>query len=144
MTAQVDASPIAMKAVESSRIAELGHNAETNTLAIRFKRGDGSHGALYHYGNFTAEDFATFDSAESLGTHFEPAHQEGNREASLPARGRAAHQRGTHHCVIPCVPAIAGAIKRRPGQIQRRPIPERSTHRASWSPSPGRPLMAVA
>jgi hypothetical protein len=70
MTAQVDASPIAMKAVESSRIAELGHNAETNTLAIRFKRGDGSHGALYHYGNFTAEDFATFDSAESLGTHF--------------------------------------------------------------------------
>ena len=70
MTAQVDASPIAMKAVESSRIAELGHNAATNTLAIRFKRGDGSHGALYHYGNFTAEDFATFDSAESLGTHF--------------------------------------------------------------------------
>ncbi|WP_238512770.1 KTSC domain-containing protein [Pandoraea apista] len=70
MTAQVDASPIAMKAVESSRIAEIGHNAETNTLAIRFKRGDGSHGALYHYANFTPEEFATFDSAESLGTHF--------------------------------------------------------------------------
>lgn len=67
---QVDANPIPLKAVESSRIAEIGHNPETQTLAIRFKRGDGSNGALYHYGNFTAEDFATFDSAESLGTHF--------------------------------------------------------------------------
>lgn len=69
-TVQIDATPIPMKAVKSSRIAEIGHNAETNTLAIRFKRGNGDPGALYHYGNFTAEDFATFDSAESLGSYF--------------------------------------------------------------------------
>lgn len=64
-------SVIAMDSVESSQIASIGHDAETNTLAIRFaSKKDGSPGSLYHYSNFTAEDFAAFKSAESTGSHF--------------------------------------------------------------------------
>ncbi len=59
--------------VESSQIHSIGHDAETNTLAIRFFRGYGRDqvpGSLYHYANFTAEDFEAFENAESLGRHF--------------------------------------------------------------------------
>ena len=62
-----------MKFVESSQIVAIGHDPETNTLAILFYRGWGDNkrvGSLYHYQNFTAEDFAAFRDAESKGKHF--------------------------------------------------------------------------
>ncbi len=61
---------ITMQPVESSQIHSIGHDAPTNTLAIRFKSYRGDATSLYHYDNFTAEDFAAFKSAESIGRHF--------------------------------------------------------------------------
>lgn len=60
---------IIMQPVESSQLAALGHCAETNTLAIRFASKTGP-GSLYHYSNFTFDDFAAFLAAESLGSFF--------------------------------------------------------------------------
>jgi hypothetical protein len=60
---------ITMDAVESSQIHSIGHDVASNTLAIRFKKGDAP-AALYHYSNVTAEDFAAFKGAESIGSHF--------------------------------------------------------------------------
>jgi formylglycine-generating enzyme required for sulfatase activity len=60
---------IAMIPVESSQIAAVGHDLDTNTLAIQFTAKSGT-GSVYHYSNFTAEDFAEFMGAESLGSHF--------------------------------------------------------------------------
>lgn len=57
---------IALTTVKSSQIAAIGHDPATNTLAIRFNGGQ----KLYHYEGFTAEDFAKFKSAESIGKHF--------------------------------------------------------------------------
>lgn len=62
-----------MQPVESSQIAAIGHDPDTNTLAIRFYSGWGEKkrvGSLYHYQNFTTEDFAAFRDAESKGKHF--------------------------------------------------------------------------
>lgn len=64
---------IAMVEVQSSQIHSIGHDPETNTLAIRFYRGFGRDqrpGSLYHYGNFKAEEFAAFRDCESKGRHF--------------------------------------------------------------------------
>lgn len=64
---------IEMQDVDSSQVAQIGHDAETNTLAIRFYRDYGRDqriGPLYHYSNFTADDFAAFKAAESKGRHF--------------------------------------------------------------------------
>ena len=61
---------IALTPVESSQIHSIGHDAASNTLAIRFKNYKGEPAALYHYDNFTAEDFAAFKGAESIGSHF--------------------------------------------------------------------------
>jgi len=64
---------IQLTPVESSQITAIGHDAETNTLAIQFKPGyrtPDKPGAIYHYANFTAEDFARFMAAESKGKHF--------------------------------------------------------------------------
>lgn len=63
---------IALTRVESSQIHSIGHDPATNTLAVRFlaKRGGDEPGSLYHYANFTAEDFEAFLNAESIGTHF--------------------------------------------------------------------------
>lgn len=62
-----------MQPVDSSQIVAIGHDPETNTLAIRFFSGWGEKkrvGSLYHYQNFTADDFAAFMAAESKGKHF--------------------------------------------------------------------------
>jgi hypothetical protein len=64
-----DRPVITMDAVESSQIAAIGHDAETETLAIQFTSRTGP-GSIYHYSNFTAEDFAAFRAAESAGAHF--------------------------------------------------------------------------
>lgn len=59
-----------MQPVESRQIAAIGHDADTNTLAIRFKNWKGVPTSLYHYQNFTAEDFAAFRDAESKDKFF--------------------------------------------------------------------------
>lgn len=51
--------------IESSQIAEIGHDPQTNTLAIKFKTGD-----IYHYANFSGADFEAFRNAPSIGSHF--------------------------------------------------------------------------
>lgn len=61
---------IDMQTVESKQIHAIGHDAESNTLAIRFKNWKGEVTSLYHYENFTAEEFQAFKSAESIGRHF--------------------------------------------------------------------------
>jgi hypothetical protein len=60
---------IALAPVESSQIAGIGYHAETQTLAIQFTSKAGP-GSLYHYANFTPEQFAALQSAESAGAHF--------------------------------------------------------------------------
>lgn len=61
---------IALTPVESSQIHSIGHDASTNTLAIRFKSYKGEAASLYHYDNFSAADFAAFQGADSIGRHF--------------------------------------------------------------------------
>ncbi|CAJ0705980.1 KTSC domain-containing protein [Ralstonia holmesii] len=61
---------IDMQTVDSSQIHAIGHDAENNILAIRFKNYKGEVTSLYHYSNFTAEDFEAFSKAESIGRHF--------------------------------------------------------------------------
>ncbi|MCI2809348.1 KTSC domain-containing protein [Eoetvoesiella caeni] len=61
---------IAMDSVESSQIAAIGHHPETNTLAIRFPENRKGVCSVYHYANFTDEQFAAFQAAESKGSHF--------------------------------------------------------------------------
>ncbi|WP_186122343.1 KTSC domain-containing protein [Burkholderia gladioli] len=70
-TAAVSTAPIAVKEVESSQIFAIGHDAATNTLAIRF-RSYKTNGptSLYHYANVPAEVFAELASAKSIGTYF--------------------------------------------------------------------------
>jgi len=71
MNAEGKAAPaINMVEVMSSQIHSIGHDANTNTLAIRFKNFKGEAASLYHYSNFTAADFEAFKKADSLGTHF--------------------------------------------------------------------------
>ncbi|MFA6903360.1 MAG: KTSC domain-containing protein [Gallionellaceae bacterium] len=62
---------IAMDSVESSQVYAIGHDAKTNTLAIQFApKKDGTPGSVYHYSNFTSDDFVAFKGAESIGSHF--------------------------------------------------------------------------
>lgn len=61
---------IAMDAVESSQISAIGHHAESNTLAVQFPGKGEKPGSVYHYANFTADDFAEFKAAESKGSFF--------------------------------------------------------------------------
>lgn len=60
---------IALEPVTSSQLDSIGHDAATNTLAIRFKAKKGP-GSLYHYQGFTAEQFEAFKNAESIGIYF--------------------------------------------------------------------------
>lgn len=60
---------IPLEPVTSNQLAAIGHDPETNTIAIQFKSKKGP-GSVYHYANFTAEQFAEFKAAESLGTYF--------------------------------------------------------------------------
>lgn len=61
---------IAMDSVKSSQVAAIGHDAATNTLAIQFPPNRKGVSSVYHYANFTAEQFAEFQAAESKGSHF--------------------------------------------------------------------------
>ena len=74
MNHQVTERPkIDLTKVKSSQIESIGHHPESSTLAIRFHPKDGEpegSGGLYHYANFTGDDFDLFKSAESIGSHF--------------------------------------------------------------------------
>ena len=62
---------INLQSVESSQIAAIGHHPKTNTLAVQFAaRRDGTPGSVYHYENFTADNYAQFSGSESIGSHF--------------------------------------------------------------------------
>ena len=64
---------ILLQEVDSSQIHSIGHDADSNTLAIRFTRGNGRDqrpGSLYHYRNFDQAAFEAFRDAESKGKHF--------------------------------------------------------------------------
>ncbi len=54
-----------LKAVTSSQIAKVGYDPKTNTLGIEFKTG-----GVYHYDNFTQEDYDALKKAKSVGSHF--------------------------------------------------------------------------
>ena len=69
MQQKISEAPINMHQVESSQIAAIGHDSETNTLAIQFASKSGT-GSVYHYGNFDTEAFELFRNAESIGSHF--------------------------------------------------------------------------
>lgn len=57
--------------VESSQIHSIGYDAESETLAVRFKdRKTGERTSLYHYTGFTQANFDALKSADSLGSHF--------------------------------------------------------------------------
>jgi len=60
---------IILDSVNSSQLHAIGHDPATNTLAIQFKSKAGP-GSIYHYSNFTAEKFAEFKAAESIGKYF--------------------------------------------------------------------------
>ncbi|QKJ87443.1 KTSC domain-containing protein [Paramixta manurensis] len=61
---------INMTPVKSSQIHSIGHDAATGTLAIRFNGRGNVPGSLYHYANFSADDFARLKAADSVGSHF--------------------------------------------------------------------------
>lgn len=48
----------------SSQIDSIGHDAASNTLAVKFKQG-----GVYHYHGVSAEQFAEIQKAKSLGSH---------------------------------------------------------------------------
>lgn len=52
--------------VESSTIRAIGHNAETNTLHVEFRRDD----SIYEYENVDVELYKQLHGAESVGSFF--------------------------------------------------------------------------
>ncbi len=62
---------ITMQPVTSSQIAAIGHAPELNLLAVQFppKKSTGV-SDVYHYQNVSAELFAQFLAAESVGSFF--------------------------------------------------------------------------
>lgn len=67
----ISRTPISMMPVESSQITEIGHDPNTNTLAVRFQpRAGETRGGLYHYAGVDAELFATLAGASSVGSFF--------------------------------------------------------------------------
>lgn len=69
-TSITERQTIAMDAVESSQIAAIGHDPESNTLAIKFPPNRAGKSSVYHYANFTVDQFQEFKNAESKGSFF--------------------------------------------------------------------------
>ena len=65
----MNANSIALTPVKSSKLHAIGHDAASQTLAIQFFA-KGAPGNVYHYANFTAQEFTAFAGAESVGKHF--------------------------------------------------------------------------
>ena len=53
--------------VESNLIKAVGYDKDSATLAVTFKRYDGTPGPIYHYANVSPVLHAEFIGAESLG-----------------------------------------------------------------------------
>lgn len=51
--------------VESSNIAEIGHDAASNTLEVAFKSG-----AIHRYSNVNVDEHKALINAKSVGSHF--------------------------------------------------------------------------
>jgi hypothetical protein len=54
-----------MKEIKSSAIRRIGHDPETNTLAVEFHGG-----TLYHFDNVTANEHSALLASPSIGRHF--------------------------------------------------------------------------
>lgn len=67
------APEIKMCDCSSESIAQYGYDAETKTLAVRFKNGS----KLYHFTNVPQDAADSFTSAKSKGSHFQK-HIRGN------------------------------------------------------------------
>ena len=65
----MNANSIPLTSVKSSKLHAIGHDAASQTLAIQFFA-KGAPGNVYHYANFTAQEFTAFAGAESVGKHF--------------------------------------------------------------------------
>lgn len=63
------ANSIPLMKVASSKIAAIGHDAASQTLAVQFFT-KGQPGNVYHYSQFSAADYDAFSGAESIGKHF--------------------------------------------------------------------------
>lgn len=61
--------PIALAAVDSNLIGAVGYDKDSTTLAVTFKRKDGTAGPIYHYPNVSPVMHAEFIGAESLGKY---------------------------------------------------------------------------
>lgn len=61
-----DAPHIDLSPVDSSKLAAVGYDAGSKTLAVTFKTGN----AVYHYPGVTPEQYAAFIGADSVGRHF--------------------------------------------------------------------------
>ena len=60
-----------LTAVASSQIAEIGHDAESNKLFVRFNPKEGQDtGPLYFYDGVDADIYGKFLLAPSTGSHF--------------------------------------------------------------------------
>jgi hypothetical protein len=54
-----------MQAVDSGAIDAIGHDPQTNTLAVQFKSGH-----TYHFEDVSAEEHEALANADSIGAHF--------------------------------------------------------------------------
>jgi hypothetical protein len=61
---------IELTAVDSSQLRSVGHDPETNTLAIQFIGKPGEEDKVYHYYDFPAKAYEDLLAAESQGKHF--------------------------------------------------------------------------
>lgn len=62
---------IAMQPVTSSQIAQIGYDADSETLAIRFNPNRANaEGSVYHYANVPAKVWEDLQAAESKGSFF--------------------------------------------------------------------------
>lgn len=61
---------IEMKPVDSAQIMAIGHDPESSTLRIQFKKWDGSPGSTYEYANAPTDKHAAFMAADSKGKFF--------------------------------------------------------------------------
>lgn len=68
--AAISRTPVTLLPVDSSQISHIGHDPNTNTLAIRFQpKAEGGAGSLYHYANVDTAMFGDFRTAKSLGSY---------------------------------------------------------------------------
>jgi len=65
----MNANNIKLTPVKSNKLAAIGYDAARQVLAVQFFS-KGQPGSVYHYANFSSDDWAVFAYAESHGKHF--------------------------------------------------------------------------